>query len=485
MRGPRHGWNAGVSRMFVVLCTLCAIVHAAYPDDDRLTVPPANSVDAELIHRALSCDVRVIAMGDSFCAPIWARVFPAVLRVWPYGPTTAIAGGAARQSQLVQGIEYCEPIASVLGRNYQVLRDDPQPTYFGLPMRGMREVFGSPELRLGDAGEIIDIRLWDGMLEGAPGGRLTGDGVAVAFRMLHWMSGPDREIGHVAVEFGDAPEALVPLAHDGVSAGQVGASPADVIARFAVADDKPRAILREVDPLMGSGRYFHPAGGVFYRVDCQGDRVPGVYYSSVSDVSWSYAGFAADRACAALGEKVFSREQLAHWARATTLDPATPVVVFWYLAAEPIQRAGAEAVFDRMLTVASGALADAGAHGVTHCLVLPHFHTVGKLGTSDEARARFEAQRDAMFAVATRRADAAAVSIYDATEGVLFDGSDAARAWLDLHGYDAFEYAGRSVDLVHDVGGRLLDESDLHPAGDDAAALFANELIRELTREQR
>lgn len=446
--------------------------------DHRLTIPPASSIDAPLIERLFACgDVRIIALGDSFAAPVWNRVFPSVLRVWPHGPLTAVAGGASTHSQLVQGVPRCAPSADIQGGpgTYEVLRGEPTPAYFTLPMRGMTEIQGSPALTA-PGGDLLEVRLWDGSLAGAPGGRLTEPGVTLAFRMLFWAPPEGLGVARVALRFGDAPEALIDLVGPGAVVGQINAAPGDAVARFDQPDDKPVAMLREVDALAGSGRYLHPAGGVFSRVDCEGQRVRGLYYSSLSDVSWSYAGFAADRAGAGPKEKSCSREQVAAWARATTLDPDQPVVVFWYLAAEPMLRDEAESVIETMLDVASSALTDAGVPSVTHCMVLPHFHSVGSFGVSDAARERVEAQRDAMFAIAQRRDDAAAISLYDLTHGVLFDGSADARAWLAARGFDRFEYAGRSVNLVADAGGNLLDGSRLHPSSEDAAALFASVL---------
>ena len=82
--------------------------------------------------------------------------------------------------------------------------------------------------------------------------------------------------------------------------------------------------------------------------------------------------------------------------------------------------------------------------------------------------------RDAGRMLADRDERVCVYSIYDATDGVLFDGSPEAVAWLIENGYDDFTYGATSVDLANDLGGVLLDRFISHPGGPDAAAFFAS-----------
>jgi len=227
------------------------------------------------------------------------------------------------------------------------------------------------------------------------------------------------------------------------------------------------------------GSFVHAAGGVYTRLDPQTDqRLPGLYYSALADSSWSYAGFGSDQAPAAPLDKVFTESQLPHWLDVTTLDPDQPTVFIYYLAAEPDNAGNAPASIEAMIDQSQAAADAVGLTNVRHLLVMPHFHRI--IGMSDLAltRQREEEQRDAMFEIASRRPEVSAVSIYDATDGVLLDGSTEARDWLRANAPAPFEYANQSVDLADGpLLGDLLDASGLHPVNDDAGAFFAKALV--------
>jgi hypothetical protein len=225
----------------------------------------------------------------------------------------------------------------------------------------------------------------------------------------------------------------------------------------------------------GTFNYLHPAGSVFSRADLvSGQRHPGPYLSILSDTSWSYFGFGEDRPPTFQNDKVFTTAQLAHWLDATTLDPAQPVVAIYSIAAErPLPGDDKAAQIEAMIDKTNAAAAMAGLPSPRHLLIVPHAHWFWAGGVAFEPEV-IEAQRDMMFEIAARRADTAAVSLYDATGGVVFDGSPASRAWLTANAPSPFRYGSFTADLAGAKNGNLLDIYKVHPLDQDAGAYFAS-----------
>ena len=113
---------------------------------------------------------------------------------------------------------------------------------------------------------------------------------------------------------------------------------------------------------------------------------------------------------------------------------------------------------------------------VQHLLVIPHLHSIG-INNKEDARSLIENQRDAAFDLAEVRDDVSAVSLYDLTDGVLFNGSPEANEWLASHGYDNFQYAGATIDLTGPpYYGGLLGLANIHPQDEISAAFFSTVL---------
>jgi hypothetical protein len=127
-----------------------------------------------------------------------------------------------------------------------------------------------------------------------------------------------------------------------------------------------------------------------------------------------------------------------------------------------------------MVDQTQAAMDAVGIADVVHCIVVPYMHRF--VGVPFEQwESRMIANRNGAYTVASRRENVCAISIFDATDGVLFNGSDVAKAWLIEHGYDEFTYGQVTVDLANGPpGGDLLDAIVLHPGSDDAAAFFAS-----------
>ena len=97
-----------------------------------------------------------------------------------------------------------------------------------------------------------------------------------------------------------------------------------------------RMTLEQLKPLAGTNQYFEPAGSVYYQQNKSGMREHGLYFSYVSDASWSYHGFGCDTEGTSTHDKRFSQSQFTHWLDVTTLDRNQPVVFMWYLAPETL-----------------------------------------------------------------------------------------------------------------------------------------------------
>jgi len=169
--------------------------------------------------------------------------------------------------------------------------------------------------------------------------------------------------------------------------------------------------------------------------------------------------------------KTFSQEQLARWLGATSVDDDRPVFVFYYLAIESTPAADLADQVGAMVEQTETAAGDAGIGPVHHCVVIPHYHVIGMPGGDVLNPDRFTDARDVSIAFAQTREDVSVLSIYDRSDGMLFDGSPEPNQWLVDHGFDHLVYGERTVDLVNEHGeGRLLDHRALHPANKGALA---------------
>ena len=85
--------------------------------------------------------------------------------------------------------------------------------------------------------------------------------------------------------------------------------------------------------------------------------------------------------------------------------------------------------------------------------------------------------------IATERTGVAFASIYDATDGALFNGEPNGNEWLVQNGFDGFQFGTNTIDLINGpLGGNLLDNMALHPLEENSGAFFAailGNIIRE------
>tara|TARA_Y100000589_G_scaffold287699_1_gene288639 strand:+ start:220 stop:1896 length:1677 start_codon:yes stop_codon:yes gene_type:complete len=450
------------------------------------------SANLESIARLLRGDVRMVVLGDSYSSNWFFRVPLAFMRSWPIPRITALTGGAKQYQDFMRCIALCEPVETIGPGDdfgFQILRQEPQETYFTLPVCSTREIRLSSELTFTSVPDrMLEFRVNNHRFEPGVHGRFSASLDRLRFRMLYrapedpalllpglqlldyagrstdfdLRSGArgmlnrndDLDAGHPAV------------------AGQVNATWPDI----DVHPDFYARVRAHVDnDLIGTDTYLNPVGSLYYHVDQSGERIPGFYYSYLADSSWSYEGFCSDIAPTGPLDKRFPRSQFVHWLDATTIDPAQPVLFTWYFAPEVSPYEELKSTFERLVQECDLIGEQIGLQDVRHLIVIPHMYKfTGGLGDNPAAHLVMQDHVQAAFELAGERSNVAAVSIYTATDGVLFDGSDESKAWLLEHGFDEFEYGTLTADLVDEPqSGDLLDASDIHPLDEASAAFFA------------
>jgi len=458
-----------------------------------------TSAGLEHMAKRLRGDVRLIAMGDSYCGPYFTRVPLAALRVWPIPNIMGIGGGAAAGGNIIRCATHCAPVAEVWANNSSGYRVERQSTltYFTLPIRELREIYtdftfddlGSDtlfEFKFNELGE-------DGFGSGVHGAFIEPSDT-LAFRFLYRcptdiemqldeikISDYDEESGIIQLKDGARP-----FWHLGEQPGKNGRAP---VARQinASAFDYPanndlslrRVNLSQTSPLTGTNRYFEPAGGIYYHVDEKGSRETGLYYSHISDNSWSYIGFGSDIEGSWYLDKNFSQEQFTHWLDVTTLDRDQPTVFFWFFAPEPMGYNIAYERMTNMIAQAEASSADVGLTNVEHLIVIaPLF----KLNDDIElSKTYIRHQQQVAFDLANKVSNISAASLFNATDEIMFNGTEGV-PWLLYHGFDQFEFGSNAFNLIEDTGGDMFDISVVHPGSANAAAFFAS-LLGEIIRE--
>ncbi|MCH2148589.1 MAG: hypothetical protein MK095_04075 [Phycisphaerales bacterium] len=464
-------------------------------------VGPLTSIGLEEMAQRLRGDVRVIVMGDSYSSPYINRMPMATLQCWPIPFMSAIQGGAATSSHLVQCIPYCSTSDLIQvsdADGYTAERSSDNAIYFGLPVRGAQEAYGDDAFSSGTDGKLFEFRLREDKFDDGVHGSFSQPDDDLKFRLLHLAPGmaDANAVQHVELinENGQStPTALVegvrPHWHLGgnpeVETGsaverQINAAAIDIdCTRGPTARHRVR--LHESDVITGSNRYLQPAGGIWYQCDESGVRRPGFYYSYLADDGWSYFGFGGSSGASSSHDRRCSESQVTHWMDVTTLDRNQPVVVLWYLAFEPTDETTARVHMNNMIDRIDAGAQAVGLTDIQHLLVVPHMITFS-VGDGPEARALAEQQQAIAFELAQERANVATASLYAATDGVLFDGRPEAVDWLLDHGFDDFHYGSTQIDLVSESNGDLLDYGEIHPVDEHASAFLAT-LLGNLIRE--
>ena len=431
-------------RLVLLSLALAAPLALAQPVD--LTPVGADLVTDELVQRG-----RWIWVGDSYSVPRDVSTPFAALSVWPIDRVSALAHGAQKGALRLRpsapGDEAEASNAFTLFANTQAEEKMGLPVWraYGWPDAGQ----GGPEI-LGayDVSDPFPERDGPGPLD--PSGTL-------------------RPVLYVPSEAADVHRSGLRLGAGGTYSptSPPGAFELGPEAQVA-AGDSPELV---AEP---GGGAVAVAGGVLRSTDPE----PGHYAQYLADGSWSFFSYAEEGEPTADVPKRFRTDQLVRYLRATTLDDDQPVVVALYLANEYVADPAEAAPAIRAIRARfAEACREAGLPAPTFLLVHAHDGT--------EVQDGVEVWGLAMREVALETDDTAFVSLYRATDGNVFGGDAASRAWLADNGYESLSYGRRRVG---DLGPRDLSDGELLPDGlhadQDGAAFFAAVLWEELTGER-
>ena len=400
---------------------------------------------------------RWVWMGDSFTAPSRARVPFASLLTWPLNRLGAVATGSlARMSRLVPG-----PLGREISDDdaFVLAPGTPLESTMGLPV--YRLVEWDLPVGVTDLGDldVFPTELSDGRV--ADHGGLFGGNMTIR-PILYAQPGAEARGTVRMAEIGSA-DTPIPL--DGFALGP----PA------AVRSDRRRSVTVTAD-LTAPG-FVHLAGMVL-------SGAPGHYAQFLADRRWSMSGFGDDGDPTPPDDiQRFRTADLAGYLAATTLDPAQPSVAVLHLAHElrdpEVLRLQVEAAVARVREAFSMA-------GLpTPVVLLLHAQAVNAptVNTVEEN----EADGIVMRAVALADPGVAFISLYDVTDGVVFDGRPEAQEWLVANGYSELTYGTHRVGqdgpvrLLTDHRANLLDENSLHPT--EAGAAFFAYLLGQVVTE--
>ena len=444
-----------------------------------LTSPVRNP---EQLNGIFSGDRRHIIVGDSFVVPDgWGRVFPAILKVHPVEDWTALSCGVRDGSAFVRTTTLVDPlndnnprrITATDGYGVEFTGGLTATDYFGFPTHSVEELRAHPGLPIPGDGVLWDMSVRNGGMDDGATGRFTFGGDRLNARVLHRRTSTDaRQFPRLTISTPTGATEMDLL----IGQNRQVASAVPTHTWDDAMNENPAFSLVEsvAGDLAGAERFVDLAGFVLTKVDAAGDRIPGQYYATLCDRSWKTSGWGQDMESSPSSPKRVSRLQFRSWLEATTIDPAQPITMWWYFDAEPGTVDAAEARVQAMLDQANTACVELALPAPNHVLVVPHAHLESSIASRAGVRVLHQRYRDGFVAVADDPAypNVAVVSIYDATDGVLFDGSVIAESWLAERGYDAFSYGDNTVDLVSSSD--LLDNFGSHPEGQDAAAFFAS-----------
>ena len=452
-----------------------------------------TSMGLENMAQTLRGDVRLVVLGDSFSAPYFARVPPAGLLCWPIPNISALGGGATINSSVITTTPLCSPVSKIISSDtlgYKVERSTSSNSYFTLPTFGLQEIYTSDTFN-----DLGNNRLFS--FQQPPTGKLllgsglhghfAREGDNLLFRFLYRCpSDPLTQVEEVNILDSYQNVGTIQLRNGARPLWHLGEDPnngtRDAVPRQinASAVDFPAnnsttgylsMILEQVSPLASTNLYFEPAGGVYYHIDEEDNRKPGLYYNQIADGSWSFFGFGCDTEGAGTHDKKFSLEQFTYWLDVGTLERTQPTVFMWYLAPENLSYSNATLQFTNMIEQADEAANLVGLTSVEHFIVISHLIEMWQ-HDSESVHQLFMNQQNAAYDLAAMHSNISAASIYAATDKTLFTGAKAV-PWLIEHGFDNFEYGNNYLDLPDFSNGDLLDLSNVHPKGVESAAFYA------------
>ena len=457
-----------------------------------------NSINQ--IAKMLRSDVRVICIGDSYSTAYWSRVGMAGLRVWPIPRISAIGGGSGNGPTIIQTNSTCSPYETILSADplgYTVDRQSDTTHFFSLPIRGIKEIYTSNDFSVNDkTGNLFQLNLNVEELGTGVHGSFSESDDILRFRFLYRSPfDPQNQPESLLIKDGNETVLSFDPRNDARKLWHLNETP-NGTGRTAISsqlnavaidtsavnqlEELCRMYIAQDIPLQNTNAYFQLAGGVYYHADEIGDPVDGLYFSSIADNSWSYAGFGSDTEGTSTHDKQFSLEQFTYWLDVTTLKRDQPVLFVWMFNVEVLGISAMRQQHVDMIDQADAAIDHVGISQSYHLIITPHMYNFSDGG--DKAHAYMQQHQDIATELSKTRENVATISIYSATDGILFNGTNVANDWLIDHGFDAFEFGSNIVNLSDKYYGNLLDSWVNHPKNEDSAAFFAAILGNEIRK---
>ena len=207
----------------------------------------------------------------------------------------------------------------------------------------------------------------------------------------------------------------------------------------------------------------------------------GLYFTPLTDVSWSFFSYVNPEPCSQIGVKSFSDEEITDWLRETSVVPDRDLTFMVHLDTEPLSQLEYEQRLHELWSRIGGAVANAGlGPSWSIVVVVPFRHKVYGSSLSEELM-YFENLWLAAQSVAAARENFAAVSLYHYFQGTRFDGTYEARRFLIENCQGTVSWNDVEINLADEpTSGRLLDDFDGHVRDQYSARLMANALLRAL-----
>lgn len=493
----------------------CAQPHTPAGGDGQRSFT-TRSANLHRVKDLFTGDVRVLWIGDSWCLEHHTARLPyGSLLVWPFDRLEAVSvgfntSGLGGSADYTSGPGALTPVDSDHG--WIAETNEGVPARIALPVNNMTRVDGEAGLVL-NAGwsgppRVQDLGIRNGFIDMGDLPAFTGPGDEARVRVLYYCPRdlPDM-VSSVSLLDQDASPLATPMLRAGARpfwhlgevpdvglprtpvASQINALASDLALSTGLGTG-PRVVIAEdpAAPLVGSGQGWFLAGGVFYRADGSGHRLPGYYHSVLATVSWQLNDFATS--AQSNGNKRFTDEQLVHWLDVTTLDRGQRPIVVLHIATEQLSELVARQRVEAICQRYRDAFGAIGAAAPRFLLIGPYLsRTLSDYQEID--RAYCENFNSAEQAIAEAWPDCAFVSLYAMTDGVYFTTDarggpgtqQAARDWLDANGWSTITYGGVTYNLSTAENGGLdgvLSPDGLHLGATPGAALFAKLIAEEI-----
>ena len=435
---------------------------------------PAPGIQLERARGAFSGDVRHVFIGDSLVAHLSAtRVPTAMLRVVPWPDLNTLSWGLTTANVSVLRTESARlgddsprrvSPTSEFGCEYDAA--GVAGDHFGIPTRDASEVRVHSAMTAPPDGVFWTTTLQNSVFDGGATPRFTEAGDVLRVRAIHRQASDDaRQYPEYRLRSLDGRASTIGSLESG-EPRQLAPGTAELEITTGL-DGDPAWTFGVVDPSDLEAADDSWIG--LYGYVCS-TSPSGQQFGTLGHDSWTWIGIGAD--VESSGNKRYSTEQFTHWLDATTVNAGAQHVFWIHCDLEDRDDAYMVDAFEQMAQKLESACATVGIDDWVMLILIPYMQGDNRMAP-DEVRQSHHDTREAARIVANRHAHVCSFSMYDATDGVFFNGSPEALAWLIAHGYDDFAIGDEIVDLAGDLGANLLDPYQVHPRDHRAAAFFA------------